>query len=992
MAFPRLFALLLFWVLPLIGTAVRSQTCAAPGWDGPATASGVINSYHAGTGSFAIGATSITVASVAGQRSNTRSLRAGDLIMIMQMQDSANANNAGLHEYAQIVGVSGSTLQLNRPLTNSYNRTMNTTNVRNWQVVYVPQYSSVTVSGTVSADRWIIDTASGAATGGVVAMDVAGSMTLTGTITVAGAGFRGGGGVNGGSSRAGGAFNDGNFVFNLAAVNGAVKGEGIVGTPIIVSNGTATVSYSTLLSQGYALGAGGQAAQANAGGGANDGNPSGAGNGNNSGGGGGSNAGAGGRGGNSWSSNNAAGGLGGNAITNSATRLIMGGGGGAGTTNNTAAAGTVTIWPPTTSTMANGATDAIASSGARGGGIILVRAGTIAGSGIMDADGYNSHNKSGGSDSAGGGGAGGSLFVTSGSGTGSGITLRARGGWGGWSNYYDHGPGGGGGGGYIQTNLTLASTSVIPGQNGNDACCGGPQGGGTSSPYNSLPGSTGTLITTGGTPTGVLSGAACLPNVTIAKSTSTPLISVATSATAIYSISASNSGGAATNLYLFDLALPPGWTYLSSPTPTYTYSPAPPPSAGSNASGAENTAAVLPTGFPINSATSANSATAVTLRASGAAPGVVPTAGNGTLSFGSFYLPQNGVITVSFVVSIPDSASVGTYHNAAGAVFLDPTRLSAAARMVSPLTFVQANRNSTVISSNTTYASGATADVAGSNYNGLVGGSTTENVRLLADLSVSKTGPATASAGGTGTYRLVGLNQGRAIADLVFSSSQATGVTITSVPSVLGADPIQITDTLPSGMALAATPTGSNWTCTGGVGSTTFSCSYFQATPTNAYPLASNTALPTITAVVSFGTSSCPITTNTASISLTPSESATSNNTSNAVVTTVSCSASLSVSKDNGTNTLVAGGTTQYTLTFANSGPAAADGADLKDTPSAGLAGCSVSNCVQSGTGICPAAGLWPNLLTGSGLTLSSFASGATLSFAVSCNVTATGL
>lgn len=988
----------------------QAQTCAVPGWDGPATASGVVNSYHGGSGSPVAGATSINVASIAGQRTNARNLRAGDLIFIMQMQNSATPANAGLYEYAQIVGISGTTLQLNRALTNSYSQVMNTSTVSNWQVVYVPQYSAVTITGTVSADRWTINTGTGVGTGGIVAMDVAGSMALNGTITVAGAGFRGGAGVNGTSSRAGGTYTDANYTLTIASFNGSFKGEGIEGTPFRVFDGTATpVDYLALLGQGYASGAGGQAARSNAGGGGNDGAPATGGNQYNSGGGGGSNAGAGGRGGNAWNSNssggalnlpaggntgNAAGGLGGNAITNGATRLIMGGGGGAGSANNSGA-NSVTTWPPTTSTAANGANGSIASSGASGGGAVLIRAGSISGTGIIDADGYNAHNKGNvlaESDSAGGGGAGGSIFVTAGSGTGAGLTLRAQGGWGGRSNYYNHGPGGGGGGGYILTNLASASTSVIPGQNGLDACCGGTNGNGSPKAYNATAGANGSVITTGGTPTGVASGAACLPNITVTKSTSTPLISVASAATAIYHISASNSGGAATNLHLVDVALPPGWTYLSSPTPTYTYSPAPPPSAGSNASGAESTAAVVPAGFPLNSATSVNSATAVSLRANGAAPGVVPTAGDGTLSFGSFYLPQGGSLTVSFVVSITDSAAVGTYHNAAGAVFLDPTRLSSAARLVAPLTNVNANRNATAISSNTAYASGATSNVAGTHHSGLQAGPSTEDVRLLADLSIAKAGPATAAAGGTGTYTLVGRNNGRAIASQSFSSSQATDVTASNVPATLGANPIRITDTLPSGVVLAATPTGTNWTCTGGVGSTTLSCGYFEATPTSAYHLASNAALPTITVVVSFGVTSCGIANNSASISLTPAESLSANNTSGIVATAVSCSASLSVSKDNGTSTLVAGSTTAYTVTFANAGPAAADGAVALDTPSAGLSACSVLSCTASGTGVCPAAGLWPNLLSAPGLGLASFPSGASLSFVVACGVTATGL
>jgi hypothetical protein len=128
----RLLISTLVLLISWIGVSANAQTCAAPGWNGPATASGVINSYHAGSGSPAAGVSSINVASVTGQRTSARSLRAGDLIMIMQMQDSSIPANAGLHEYAQIVGISGTTLQLNRTLTNSYNQTMNTTNVRSW--------------------------------------------------------------------------------------------------------------------------------------------------------------------------------------------------------------------------------------------------------------------------------------------------------------------------------------------------------------------------------------------------------------------------------------------------------------------------------------------------------------------------------------------------------------------------------------------------------------------------------------------------------------------------------------------------------------------------------------------------------------------------------------------------------------------------------------------------------------------------------------------
>ena len=51
-------------------------------------------------------------------------MQAGDLILIMQMQDSSTPANSGQHEYAQITAVSGCTLSLNRALSYSYAQAM----------------------------------------------------------------------------------------------------------------------------------------------------------------------------------------------------------------------------------------------------------------------------------------------------------------------------------------------------------------------------------------------------------------------------------------------------------------------------------------------------------------------------------------------------------------------------------------------------------------------------------------------------------------------------------------------------------------------------------------------------------------------------------------------------------------------------------------------------------------------------------------------------
>ena len=992
-----------------------TQTCGLPGWDGPVTASGVINSYHGGNGSPVgggpgVGATAITVASATGLRTNNRALRVGDLILIMQMQDSSTGSNAGLHEYAHITAISGTTISLNRALTNSYNQSMSTSSVRNWQVVWVPQYSAVTISGTVNADRWTSNTTTGVVSGGVVAMDVAGSLTLNGTVTVAGSGFRGAMGLQGTSSYGAGTATTPNSTFtptSAATIYGGQKGEGNEGTPPRVFDGTTTpANYSTLLGQGYALGAGGQGAIGNAGGGANDGLPATGGNQYNSGGGGGGNAGAGGQGGNSWNSNglaanlnqnqtaiqtgNIAGGKGGNLQAGSSTRLVLGGGGGAGSTNNTTGADSVTTWPPnTTSTVANGAAGALTSSGASGGGVVLIRAGSFSSTaGVIDARGYSSYNKApaADTDSAGGGGAGGSVFLVAGSGTGTGLTINAAGGNGGSSSYFNHGPGGGGGGGFILSSLTAATQIVTGGTNGIDGCCGGTNGNGSPKAWNSAPGSAGSNSTAGGVATGVQGGAACLPVLNVTKSTSTPTITAAVGATATYSINLSNSGGAASNVFMIDATLPPGWAYTGAIAPTFNYSPAPPAAANSAAAGAESVSASAPGPLPVSSVTTVNSATSVALRAAATAPGVTPTTGNNTATFGSFYLPQNGSITVTFVATIPNTATAGTYHNPAGVIFLDPTRTTTAVRMVSPATNVNANLASINYSPNTTYASGSTTNVAGSNYSGLAAGLTTEDVTLLPDLSVTKTlSTATFTVGVTGQqYVIVGRNNGRPVANQVYANTQATSQSATTIVSPA----LSITDTLPTGMTLTTATTSNNaiWTCTPNGTSTTFTCAATSAV----YPLPAATDIVTVTATVTVSALACPgPRVNTVTIATPAIGDAVPANNTSTLSTPIGCSTNLSVTKTDAVNSVTAGGTTNYTVTFANLGPATADGAIATDTPDTGLS-CTVTACSFSGTGVCPAAGQWPNLL-GGGLALGSFASGATVSFVVSCGVTATG-
>ncbi len=757
----------------LLSLSAQAQTCASPGLDGPAsTLSGIVNTYHAGSGSSA--SNQVTVASLAGQRTNTRSLAAGDLVMVMQMQDSTTPANAGQYEYAQITSIAGNVLTLNRTLTNSYVQnvaaTANVTTAwRTFQVVRVPQYASATVptGSQVSADRWTVSTANGQGTGGVVAIDVAGSLAINGTVTVAGAGFRGGAAVNSNTNRATGAlFNDANYAVAGSTPNGGIKGEGTVGTPFLVFNGSATVlTYPVAtFGQGFALGAGGAQAQGNGAGAANDGLPVSGGNQYNAGGGGGGNYGAGGQGGMSWSQQNDAGGRGGNAVTGTVNKLVLGGGGASGGSNNNGTTSTISTWPPlvnattrslppTTGTV-NGAAGAISTSGASGGGVVVIRAGSLAASaGTIDASGYAAYNTSGGSEGAGGGGAGGSVVLLSASGAGTGLAVNAAGGGGGYSNYYDHGPGGGGGGGYVlrSTNLTGVTSAVTGGGTGYDGCCGGAQGNSSPKADSAAAGTAGLVSTVGGAVAGIDPSASCLPVLTVAKSTATPTVTLPGSTTAQYAINVSNAAtaGAAYGVSLSDvLPLPFGLQTVAA-TASTTFS-------GVGTTGPS----------PTTANQSGSTPTAVF--------GVAGSANNPTVN--SFTLFPGGSVTITFTVNL-NTTTLATFQNNASTTFTDPTRTTGGPATGS------ATLNPAV-SPGGAYASGAV--VGGANY--ASGSSTAEDVSLVAttSLSVAKTnGTNTLVAGSTTAYTVTFSNTGGFAANnATIKDTPTSGLVCTTVTCV----------------------------------------------------------------------------------------------------------------------------------------------------------------------------------------------------------------
>jgi uncharacterized repeat protein (TIGR01451 family) len=534
-------------------TVVQPLVCASPGRDGSGgTLTGIVNAYYppAGAGTLAAGATSVVLGPAAAGGAQT-AIAAGDLLLFIQPQDAAinstntgaygdgspgdpasgwtSLNNSGNFEFVTAtsgIPIGGGTLNFlatgaGGGLLNTYTSAAyiaGTQGQRTYQVIRVPQYTSALLSSGLTAMIW------NGATGGVLSIDVASQLTLGGTVVVDALGFRGGAGriLTGGAGLAT------DYVTLATVATDASKGEGIAGTPRYVVNGTIASTAQTATDttvEGLPNGSYSRGAPGNAGGGATDADP--VANDQNSGGGGGGNGGTGGTGGFGWNSAGVVGGFGGTAFPASTSALSMGGGAGAGTTNNGS------FWNPITDTGSNncGANcTGIYSSGGAGGGIVIIHAGAIIGSGSISANGQSALTTE--NDGGGGGGAGGTILVFASSGGFGGLTAIANGGSGGttWPGQAPgavfpgsrHGPGAGGGGGVILATATPGSTSVSGGNPGvttlaNDAYGATPGQPGAVLPGLSITQTPGTqsgsycggadlAVTNAGTPNPVLAG------------------------------------------------------------------------------------------------------------------------------------------------------------------------------------------------------------------------------------------------------------------------------------------------------------------------------------------------------------------------------------------------------------------------------------------------------------------------------------------------------
>lgn len=147
--------------------------------------SGIINTYSKVTATD-LSCNTVTVLDASG-------FTVGDTILIIQMKgatmDETNTaafgnltslNNAGNYEFATIKTVSGNDLTLINTLLRSY------TVADLVQIVSVPQYTNVAITGTLTAKDW------DGATGGVLVFEASGTVIMNADIDVSALGFRGG--------------------------------------------------------------------------------------------------------------------------------------------------------------------------------------------------------------------------------------------------------------------------------------------------------------------------------------------------------------------------------------------------------------------------------------------------------------------------------------------------------------------------------------------------------------------------------------------------------------------------------------------------------------------------------------------------------------------------------------------------------------------------------------------------------------------------------
>lgn len=669
-------------------SSAHGQLCGTPGLDGPANIAVSINTYYPVSGDYSLTAGGRTVPLAAvppddpyGNNFGLKPINKGDLLLIMQMQDATinytddnlygsaapgsgpdglggtgfmSLGNTGKFEYAiatSDVPLSGGPLTFKGfapggGTVNSYVNAAATASrgARTFQVVRVPQYSNLVLSKDIKTPPF-----NGKA-GGIIAFDVSGTMDFNGFIVDASArGFRGGyGPVENSEGNV-----NGIYVIPSSDSRSVGKGEGIAGTPRFMWDGFNPVDNGT---EGLPGGSYGKGAPGNAGGGGND---------HNAGGGGGGNGGFGGVGGDgvifgrnddTFPNGGRPGFVSYSGGSPDISRLVMGGGGGGGDANN--------------------ALDGV--KGGVGGGIILINAGSIKGSGVIKSNGGNGAIGISGvnPDGAGGGGAGGTIYIkVIAPDLTANLTLEARGGNGGNTardQNDNHGPGGGGGGGQIFYMMppSTVSTDISAGASGLTA---------DGLNNNAAPGTDGyqKFFAIPDLPDYLQgSGSGCYPELSTTMSQLNGNAVLYPGSLVKYRIVVRNAAG------------------------------------GGNAGGVE-VQVQLPFGFVFDSATAI-------LGGDSGGPVTPPNLVNnpddkGTPNrplLGDFNISPGDAVTIDLIARVECGTSAGRYNASAQALYLDPSRtLNGIYRRITPKINASADAK-------TNYETGSGGTVSGSNYDG----------------------------------------------------------------------------------------------------------------------------------------------------------------------------------------------------------------------------------------------------------------------------------
>ena len=255
----------------LAPAVVQAQPCTQSLPTGDLT--GILNTYYPGVGTATAGGTTITVdTSAIRGASTTANIVAGDMLLVIQMQDaqfnqvndatygdnagpltgagSTALNNSGRYEYVVAQGaVTGGVITIRganvQPgpvygLLNTYTTAARDDEggtrrgQRAFQVVRVARRASGTLTAGLTASTW------NGRTGGILAVDVTGALAL-GSVTVSldGLGFRGGIGE---SVSGDGTLDDIDYMTLDTPNAHARKGEGIACTPNVLGESPAATA------------------------------------------------------------------------------------------------------------------------------------------------------------------------------------------------------------------------------------------------------------------------------------------------------------------------------------------------------------------------------------------------------------------------------------------------------------------------------------------------------------------------------------------------------------------------------------------------------------------------------------------------------------------------------------------------------------------------------------------------------------------------------